>query len=286
MVFEFHEKTPLLNNPRKVDEIRMIADDIICEVMSLDFRSTTVDFPELKTFDNYLYLHSVNVAVLGVVIGWKLGVNDKLLHDYALGAMLHDIGNIEIPGKILKKAGPLTGEEFDVVKKHSREGFELLNKSSYIKPTSYTISLQHHEAFDGSGYPNQRKGEEIHRFSRIAFAADIIDALTTDRPYKKRWSFQKTLNFMNNEIRKKLDPEVLSVINTIIPRYPAGMSVELSTGETGVVISNRPTYSEDPRIRVIKDTKGKALTKSSTYEINLGENPDIKITGSAEEESE
>ena len=284
-VFEFHEKTLLLNNPRKVDEIRMTADDIIREVMAMDFRSATVDFPELKTFDNYLYLHSVSVAVLGVIIGWKLGVNDKLLHDFTLGALLHDIGKIEVPREILFKTGPLSNDEFEIMKKHSRGGFQLLSKSLYIKPTAFTIALQHHEAYDGSGYPNERKGEEIHQFSRIASAVDIFDALTTDRPYKKRWSFPKTLDYMNNKIKNRLDPKVLEVINTVIPKYPAGFSVKLSTGETGVVISNKPTNSYDPKVRVTKDTKGTTLTKSSAYEINLGENPDIKITGSAEENS-
>ena len=281
-VFEIHEKTDLLKNIKKVEALKQIARDIIIEVVNLDYQSTTIDFPEIKSFDNYLYLHSVNVAVLGVIVGWKLGMKQSDLEDYALGAMLHDIGKIDVSSDIIQKPGRLTGEEFEEVKKHSRNGFQRLSQCSFLKPTSFSISLQHHEAFDGTGYPAGRKGEEIHVFSRIAAVVDIFDALTTDRPYKKRWDFHQTLEYLRNDAVKKLDPKILNVLLKLVPDYPRGTYIELSTGEHGLVISNQPHNIRDPKIRITTDAKGKPLPKDAIHEIALGGQREIQIVSSIE----
>lgn len=285
-VFEFHEKVELLNNLRKFEQLRQIANDIIYEVLGLDLKETTIDFPEIKSFDNYLYLHSVNVAVLGTIICYKLRLHEEVMLDYALGAMLHDIGKVETPAEILHKPGPLSEDEFDVIKKHSRDGFALLSQSSFMKPRSFSIALQHHEAYDGSGYPAGKKGEEIHQFSRIASVVDIFDALTTDRPYKKRWSFHKTLNLMKNRISKRLDPEVMEVLLSLVPEFPAGLVVKLSTGESGIIISANPNMRLDPKVRIIEDAKGNKLNKEWVYEINLGEFKEIRIVSTSEDSAE
>ena len=276
-VFEFHEKTEFLQNIKRIEKLRQITHNIIHEVVSLDYHETTIDFPELKSFDNYLYLHSVNVAVLGVVLGWRLGLKQSDLEDYALGAMLHDIGKIDIASNIIHKPGRLTDEEFDEIKKHSRNGFQRLSQSSFIKPTSFSISLQHHEAFDGTGYPAGRKGEDIHIFSRIALIVDIFDALTTDRPYRNRWDFKRTLDYMRDDISKKLDPKILGVFTELAPDYPAGTDIELSTGEKGIVISNRPKNIRDPRVKITSDPDGKPLPPKECREINLGGQREIEI---------
>ena len=281
-VFEIHEKTGLLQNIKKIESLRQIAKDIIIDVVNLDYKSTTIDFPELKSFDNYLYLHSVNVAVLGVVLGWKLGLKQSDLEDYALGAMLHDIGTIDVSSDILHKPGRLTEEEFEEVKKHSRNGFQRLSQCSFLKPTSFSISLQHHESYDGTGYPAGRKGEAIHIFSRIAAIVDIFDALTTDRPFKKRWDFHRTLEYLRKDVIKKLDPNILSVFMKLVPDYPTGTYVELSTGEHGLVISNQPNNVRDPKIRITTDVNGKPIPKDAMQEISLGGQREIQIVSSVE----
>jgi HD-GYP domain-containing protein (c-di-GMP phosphodiesterase class II) len=243
-----------------------------------------VEFPEIKTFEDYVYLHSVNVTVIGALIGWNLGFNDSMLEDFAIGALLHDIGKIEVPSGILKKPGPLSEDEFEIMKRHTRDGFNLLQKSAFINPRSFTISLQHHEAYDGSGYPSGKHGEEIHIFSRMVEVVDIFDALTSDRPYKKRWSFYKTISYMGKVIRKKLDPKIYEIFSKLVPPYPVGSTVKLSTNETGIIFTNHPGNFEMPRIRIIRDAKGEVLPRESIYELNLVEHPEIKIVSVVEDE--
>lgn len=271
MVFEILNRQELIKNRQKIAELRILIRDIVAEILGLG-EGITVDFPEIKTFANYVYLHSVNVAVLGILIGRELGLDEEALEDYALGALLHDIGKVEIPDRILEKEGPLTDGEFSIVKKHSRRGFELLNSRSTVKPRAYTIALQHHEAFDGSGYPSGRGGKEIHVFSRIATVVDIFDALTSDRPYKRRWSFYNTLSHMETGIRNKLDPKVLDLFVRLVPPFPLGSTVRLSTGEVGIVSKNNPQHLDRPTVRIVCDSSGQEIPRELLYEINLAEN--------------
>lgn len=276
--YDFHENIGLINNLRRVESLREAARNIIVEVMAVG-KHASIEFPEIKSYDNYLYLHSVNVAVMGALMGLSLNLREDALFDFALGAMLHDIGKVETPAEILQKPGPLSEDEFHVMKKHPRDGFELLNRSTFIKPRSFTVALQHHEAYDGSGYPTGKKGDEIHIFSRLASVVDIFDALTTDRPYKPRWSFHRTLSFMKNKMSKKLDPAIFELFIKHTPEYPIGAMVILSSGETAIVTSSFKVN----KVKVIKDSKGITLDKSASYELNLTENTDIKILRGVED---
>jgi HD-GYP domain-containing protein (c-di-GMP phosphodiesterase class II) len=279
--YEFYNRQDNLNDSKRIYELRDMAREIVDEVILMEGK-VLVEFPELKTFDDYLYLHSVNVAVLGVLLGRKLELNDKMLEDYVMGALLHDIGKVDIPQEILRKNGPLDQTEFEVMKKHPRTGYNILQRSLFLKPRSFVISLQHHEAFDGSGYPNGKQKEEIHVFSRIAAVVDIFDALTSDRPYKKRWSFKRTREHFNS-IKKKLDPSALGAFLKIVPLYLVGSTVKLSTGEVAVVISNRTFDFNKPVVRVINDQNGRVIPKNEVYQIELTQHPEIKILASYDE---
>jgi len=275
MVFEMCQRQDLLKDNKKVENLRQLARDMVVEIL-YRCKDVTIDFPEIKTFENYLYLHSVNVAVLGVLIGFKLGLKDKMLEDFAVGALLHDIGKLELPQEVLNKNGPLTDKEFDLVKKHPRNGFNLLVSSSFIAPRSYTIALQHHESYDGVGYPSGRKAGEIHIFSRIASIVDIFDALTSDRPYKPRWSFHKSISYLQS-IKNRFDTEVFGNFLNVVPTFPVGTEVKLSTGEIGIVFAYNFPNIQEPQIRILKDNKGRNLPKEEFYEVNIAENPALII---------
>ena len=265
-----------LNDLHKVGRIKGLSREIISEIVSMK-RDITIEFPELKTFDEYVYIHSVNVAILGGLIGKDLGLNETRLEDFVLGAILHDIGKVDIPEEILNKNTKLTYEEFEVMKQHTIKGFKRLNTKTLIVPRAYTIALQHHEAYDGSGYPRGKRGKEIHIFSRIAEVVDIFDALTSERPYKTRWSFEDTLDYFTTKIYDKLDPKVLGAFLSRVPRYPVGTEVKLSTGETGIVLQNNFHDLSRPKIRIIKDYKEREIPPSEYYEINLVEEQGVRI---------
>lgn len=237
----------------------------------------TIELWNLKTLKDYLFLHSVNVAVISALIGWRMGFNNQELEDITMGVLLHDVGKVTISERIHNKPGSLTVEEFAEMKKHTERGFNFLRERGAYNPTVWSVAHQHHEAYDGSGYPNNRKGKEIHLYSRIAAIADVFDALTSDRPYKNGWAFHKVLNLLTNGLRHKFDPKALSTFVDLIPLYPKGTAVKLSTGEMGMIKENREGNYHRPIVRIVIDAKGKPLDEKSCYDLDLSKETDIKI---------
>ena len=238
----------------------------------------TVELWNLKTLKDYLFLHSVNVAVISVLMGWRLGLNNQELEDAAMGVLLHDVGKVTVPMKIHNKPGRLTREEYEEMKRHTQRGFEFLRQRGAYNPTVWSVAHQHHETYDGKGYPLQRKGKEIHVYSRIACVADIFDALTSDRPYKKGWPFHKVLKYLDNGMSRKFDPKVLATFVQLVPMYPKGSAVKLSTGEMGMIVENSEGNYHRPVVKIIIGKDGSLLEENECYELDLSKETDIKIT--------
>ncbi len=276
IVFEILSNQELVTDNDKMDQLRTVARDMVAEIVTQG-SGFTLDLTEVKTFENYVYLHSVNVAAMGILVGRDLKMRKTEMEDFAVGAMLHDIGKVHIPFGILAKAGPLDDEEYTVMKKHTREGFELLSENNLIKPRSQAMALNHHESFDGTGYPLGIKGKEIHIFSRIARVCDVFDALTSDRPYKGRWNFNSTIKYMTSDLRVKFDEAILRIFLGRVPNYSVGSMVKLNTGEEAVVVRNNFTSLKLPVVRIVKDSKGREIPRGSREEINLEENMNIRI---------
>ena len=155
--------------------------------------------------------HILRMAHFSKVIarGMGLSVEDQELLLEA--APMHDIGKVGIPDKILLKPGKLDFEEFEFMKKHAMFGYELLQgSSSKVLQAGAEIARGHHEKFDGSGYPAGLKGDEIPVFSRIVAVADVFDALTSERPYKKAWEIEAAVDFLNNGAGSHFDPKCVS----------------------------------------------------------------------------
>jgi putative nucleotidyltransferase with HDIG domain len=133
----------------------------------------------------YTYTHSVNVAAVGTLFAKELGFKDEDLKHFCAGILLHDIGKTRINTDILNKKEKLTKEEFEEIKKHPKMGVEILKETGNGFTDEYFIALQHHENYDGTGYPRGLKGDEILRCGKIARIIDVYDALATDRPYAK-----------------------------------------------------------------------------------------------------
>lgn len=163
----------------------------------------------LSTHDYYTYNHCVDVAVYSIVLAKKLyGDDQKLLMLAGLGGLLHDIGKRKVDLNIINKSTALTPEEWGEIKKHPGYGFELLEEVQAVPDTSRLVVLEHHENFDGTGYPKQLKGEEISKLSRIVTIADVFDALTTNRSYHKAVPPSQALNIMYGMQPGKFDPGI------------------------------------------------------------------------------
>ncbi len=140
---------------------------------------------KIAIHEYYTYTHSVNVAAVGTLFAKELGLGEKELKHFCSGILLHDIGKTRIDTNILNKNGKLTKEEFQKIKEHPELGIAILRESGGGSSDEFTIIIQHHENYDGTGYPYGLKQNEIHRYGRIARIVDVYDALTTDRPYAR-----------------------------------------------------------------------------------------------------
>lgn len=151
--------------------------------------------------------HVRRVAEYSRLLALKLGLQSDEVELLKMASPLHDVGKIAIPDSILNKPGKLTKEEFNVMKTHTTIGYQMLNHTNQkLMKTAAIIAYTHHEKYDGSGYPKGLKGEEIPLFGRISAIADVFDALSTDRIYKKEWQIENIISYLQNEKGKHFDP--------------------------------------------------------------------------------
>jgi HD-GYP domain-containing protein (c-di-GMP phosphodiesterase class II) len=145
-----------------------------------------------------------------VELARKMNIKDEELAHVRRGALLHDIGKMGIPDAILLKPGKLNDEEWEIMKKHPVYAYDMLAPVDYLRP-ALDIPYCHHEKWDGSGYPRGLKGKAIPLPARIFAVVDVYDALTSDRPYRKAWSKEKTLRLIKEESGSHFDPAVVEV---------------------------------------------------------------------------
>jgi PAS domain S-box-containing protein len=168
--------------------------------------------------------HSRRVTDLTVRVAREVGIgNEKLVH-IRRGALLHDIGKLGVPDNILLKPGKLTHEEFEIMKKHPEIAFSLLSPIEFLRP-ALDIPHFHHEKWDGSGYPQGLKGEEIPLYARIFAVADVWDALCSDRPYRAAWAEARVMEYMNEQSGKDFDPSIVELFLSMVSKSQGCLTV-------------------------------------------------------------
>lgn len=256
--------------------IENITESIISDISGNN--NLMIDLYSLKTHDDYTFQHSVNVCVLAIVLGIKAGLNGVELRELAKGAMLHDIGKMHIPFEILTKDSLLTDEEYEIVKRHTNEGFSFLLNDSNVSPKIAIVAYQHHERFDGTGYPDGIGGEQMHLYSKIVALIDTYDALTSDRVYRKRYNNDKALTIIYEESEGKFEPKLLKLLRNCVAQYPSGSLVKLKTGETAIVLRNNSSILNRPIIKLLTDADGNKIENSPEIDISQnGNSENIEI---------
>jgi putative nucleotidyltransferase with HDIG domain len=162
--------------------------------------------------DRYTHTHSNNVSKVAVTIGKELGFSDSDLEELEISALLHDVGKIGIPDEILNKPGKLTEEEYKVIQSHTVIGADLLSEIDFLSKNIPLGALEHHEKLDGSGYPHNKKEDEISLFGKLLAVADIYDALTAKRVYKDPWPKEKVLNMLKGDCPEKFDCKIVKAL--------------------------------------------------------------------------
>ena len=161
--------------------------------------------------------HTKRVGKLAAIIARALGQTDDQAEILQLAATLHDVGKIGVPDRVLLKPGRLTAEEFEIIKSHTSIGTEILGRSKFaILQMSGEIAASHHERWDGSGYPQGLKGEQIPLCGRIVAIADVFDALTHDRPYKKAWPLEAAIAEMKRQSGIQFDPSLMETFLSVV----------------------------------------------------------------------
>ena len=166
----------------------------------------------ITSHDFYTYTHSVNVGITSIMLSKEIfkGSDAHDLHELAAGYFLHDLGKIHIDPGVLNKPGRLTDLEMQHIRTHPYQGYKLLQAAEALSPECSAIVMQHHEAYDGSGYPRRLKQKEIHIYGRICAIADVFDALTAERSYKKAMKAFDALQLMKQQMIDKFDKRLFA----------------------------------------------------------------------------
>ncbi|MEW6572643.1 MAG: HD-GYP domain-containing protein [Bacillota bacterium] len=230
---------------------------------------------DIRTIDDYTFGHSVNVCVLSLLTGISLGYERADLFTLGMGALLHDIGKAVIPDTILNKPDKLTPEEFALVREHPERGFRMLLQVPEVSATSACIALQHHERFQGQGYPRGLKGGEIHEFAVICGVADVFDALVADRVYRKAYPVHEAYELIAGSGNFLFDYRIVQAFLQNVAAYPVGTLVRLSTGQIGVVVETQRGLTLYPKVRILFDGQGSAC---EPYEIDLWKERQVLVS--------
>lgn len=253
------------NESIDITGLQDMVDEVVNEIMENTY--AFIQLSSVRDLDSYTYLHSMDVCIYAIILAKSCGMSRSVLSKIGLGAILHDVGKGKVPPEILLKPGPLTKEEFDIMKKHTIWGYEIISGSYKIEESVSNMVIQHHEHWDGNGYPIGLKGNEIDLFSRIITICDIYDALTGDRVYRKRVLPHEAAEYIINTSGKITDPNLIKNFVKDIAVYPVGTNVILSTGEIGRVVGINKEMPLRPVIEIYSNVNSNI--KVEGYYVNL-----------------
>ncbi|MFQ5457531.1 MAG: HD-GYP domain-containing protein [Myxococcota bacterium] len=224
----------------------------------------------LKGYDDYTYVHSVNVGILCLAFAAHMGLEGDEMRAVGLAGMLHDVGKVRTAEEIIKKPGSLTEEEMAIMKKHPVLGAEIVSRMKSVSHEAHEMILMHHVKYNHKGYPTLEEGRDVHPYSMAIALADCYDALTTLRPYQKPRPATDAVKLMRKLAGKDLDPDMLERFIDMLGAYPAGSYVRLSSNEIGVVISPNNLDVGLPKVKIVTDDTGALLAEP--VEVDLAGN--------------
>ena len=180
------------------------------------------NFIAMTTVDESMYSHCINVGIysMGITLELLRIKPDLKYYELVAGFFLHDIGKCGTPLEILNKKGPLTNIEWKFIKRHPEEGCYLLKKCKALTTEAEIIISQHHERFNGSGYPQGLLGKDIHLYAKICTLTDVFDALTSERPYRRKYSSFVALKIMKDELQSSFDPTLFNLFVRLFGKVP------------------------------------------------------------------
>ena len=242
----------------------------------LNNKEMLVSLLDIRAKGDYLFAHSVNCCVLATLTAIEMKIDGDNLKCLATGAMLHDMGMATVPDSILQKPGDLTHDEYETVKNHAIYGYEIFKKSPVYSARAGAVILQHHERYNGQGYPHGLVGDRINPLAQITALADVYDAMTSERPYRKAFQPHEVVEMLQSWGDVYFDLEILRHFLVNIAPYPLGTHVFLSNKESGLVIDCKPGYALRPTVRILYTGEDMA-PHPAPYDLNLAKVLDLVI---------
>ncbi|MEM7283421.1 MAG: HD-GYP domain-containing protein [Pseudomonadota bacterium] len=222
----------------------------------------------IQSKDDYLYHHSLSCSVWATILGRQIGLNLGDLEVVALGGMLLDVGMTLIPDEILNSTDPLSNEETSLVRDHVEEGLDLLTHGGQPDRRVIDMIAYHHERYNGTGYPNALRGNDIPVFGRIAGIVDTYDAMISDRPYSKAMSSYNALRCLQKIADVEFQAEIVEQFTQAIGAFPTGTLVELNTGEVAIVTKQNRIRRLRPEVMLIMDAKRNILQEFELVDLS------------------
>lgn len=248
-IFAVCKNTHQILDDNTIKQIEKVSEKLVKNIKRN--KGITIGISDLQTYDENTYFHSLSVTVISIAIGTELELNRNQLCNLGVCAMLHDIGKVDIPIRIISKPGKLTKEEYDIVKTHVNLGGKYITKNKELNNEIYLGVLSHHEKFDGTGYPNGLKKEKIPLFGRIITVSDVYDALTANRPYRTPVKPFEAIEYIMGGVGTSFDYDIVKAFLKRIEPYPIGARVRLSDGRNAEIIKINHSYPLRPIIKII-----------------------------------
>ena len=252
----------------EIDRVQHTVQDITESILRNP--GALVGLLRIKNKDDYTFLHSVSVCALLVAFCRSRGVDGATTHQAGLGGLLHDTGKALVPDSVLNKPGPLTPEEFSLIKRHPRDGYDILCRSPELGAIPLDIALHHHERRDGSGYPDHLTDDAISELAQMAAIVDVYDALTSDRSYHKGVAAAEALRKIYEWSKFHFNPVFAQDFMRCVGIYPVGTMVMLESGRLAVVIEAHESNLLAPKVNVFFSTKSNAYIKPETVDLSRG----------------
>jgi putative nucleotidyltransferase with HDIG domain len=249
----------------QVADIEAVVTDITASVARNS--GALLSLLRLKDADDYTYMHCVAVGTMMVTFARHLDLEPEIVRQAGIGGLMHDVGKMKIPDKILNKPGKLTDEEFAIIRRHPEEGHAILVASGAVGEIPLDITLHHHERIDGSGYPHKLPGDRISTLAKMSAIVDVYDAITSDRVYHKGMPPTEALRKMFEWSKFHFEEKLVHHFMRCIGIYPVGTLVMLESGRLGVVTDQSDGNLLAPRVRVFFSTRANCYIKPEELDL-------------------
>jgi putative nucleotidyltransferase with HDIG domain len=230
-------------------------------------RTALMALTAMRSYDNYTFTHMVNVSILAMGQARALGVEGRLLREFGLSALMHDIGKVRTPREILTKPEALTDAEFKIMQRHTIDGAEILRRTPEMPVLAPVVAFEHHLRIDGTGYPAGARRSALNLATMLCSIADVYDAMRSQRQYQQAFPTDRILAVLQRNDGSQFDQHLVRRFVQLLGIYPAGNLVRLNTGEIAVVMQVHAPDPYRPRVRVLFDAGGTRV--DSAEERNL-----------------